>query len=285
MKKNIHRVLLTMLLIGIIFTGCTTEPEALDPNEAQAQILDKMGAQQHYSFNGKVSVTIGEETVADIVKFNGFINNKDRMNLELSIASIEGTPEEKMQLLQLPDKTMIKYADEDWEEVSEEEQGLFTEFNNISPEYILAQINHSSISSEAIEGKENIEGIMIKLNEEDLLTEIEEQLKANLTAGFTEEDLREMKEELGLSDEEIADMRQELETQLAATNEQIEEMLNSMSLDATYEVYYDPSTFLIQELLLNTVSTYQLDGESMQESVTVNIQFSGYGEEKELPVT
>jgi len=286
MMKLKRNQLLLPFIIMIIFAGCTATPQAETDHSAQIQsdILEKMADQKHYSFQGTTSITLSEKEMEDLVQFNGFINNKDNMYMDLSIASIEGMPEEKMQFVQLPNKMMVRYAEEDdWEEIDKQQQTLFSELKNWNPEYFLSMMQSNSVHTEEIKENDN-HGLFIQLNQEAVREQIADQVRSTLNGGLTEEDIQEMKENLGLTNEEIAEMQGELEEQLQATEDQIEEMLRTMQVEAHYTVFYDPSTLLIKQIEQNIRTNYQMEGEEIKETMMIHMQFSDYGKERSLPL-
>lgn len=286
MMKLKRNQLLLPFIIMIIFAGCTATPQAEADHSAQIQsdILEKMADQKHYSFQGTTSITLSEKEMEDLVQFNGFINNKDNMYMDLSIASIEGMAEEKMQFVQLPNKMMVRYAEEDeWEEIDKQQQTLFSELKNWNPEYFLSMMQSNTVHTEEI--KENDKhGLFIQLNQEAVREQIADQVRSTLNGGLTEKDIQEMKENLGLTNEEIAEMQGELEEQMQATEDQIEEMLRTMQVEAHYTVFYDPSTLLIKQIEQNIRTNYQMEGEEIKETMMIHMQFSDYGKERSLPL-
>ena len=286
MMKLKRNQLLLPFIIMIIFAGCTATPQAEADHSAQIQsdILEKMADQKHYSFQGTTSITLSEKEMEDFVQFNGFINNKDNMYMDLSIASIEGMAEEKMQFVQLPNKMMVRYAEEDeWEEIDKQQQTLFSELKNWNPEYFLSMMQSNTVHTEEI--KENDKhGLFIQLNQEAVREQIADQLRSTLNGGLTEKDIQEMKENLGLTNEEIAEMQGELEEQMQATEDQIEEMLRTMQVEAHYTVFYDPSTLLIKQIEQNIRTNYQMEGEEIKKKMMIHMQLSDYGKERSLPL-
>ncbi|HDT11776.1 MAG TPA: hypothetical protein ENN58_03465 [bacterium] len=285
MKLKRNQLLLPFIIM-IIFAGCTATPQAEADHSAQIQsdILEKMADQKHYSFQGTTSITLSEKEMEDFVQFNGFINNKDNMYMDLSIASIEGMAEEKMQFVQLPNKMMVRYAEEDeWEEIDKQQQTLFSELKNWNPEYFLSMMQSNTVHTEEI--KENDKhGLFIQLNQEAVREQIADQLRSTLNGGLTEKDIQEMKENLGLTNEEIAEMQGELEEQMQATEDQIEEMLRTMQVEAHYTVFYDPSTLLIKQIEQNIRTNYQMEGEEIKKKMMIHMQLSDYGKERSLPL-
>ncbi len=284
--KIIKKLFLLMTLV-VLTVGCTVSPQTNEENinTVQSTILEKMANQKHYTFQGKTSVTLSEKMMEDVVQFNGFIHNKDNMYMDLSIASIEGMPEEKMQFIQYPDKMMVKYSKgEEWEQIGTQDQTLFYELKNWNPEFFLTMIAKNSIHTERLDKKESSEGLLIQLNQKSMKELIVNQLRNVLNGGLSEEEMKEMKENLGLTDEEITQMREELDKQLQATEEQIDEMVNTMDVEASFTVYYDPANMLIQQIVQHINTNYQLQGEEFQEMMIVDIQFSNYGEERTLPI-
>lgn len=287
MLRTIKQMMI-FLVVLIFFVGCNVSPDktAEDPMEVQRKILENMTDQKNYSFQGKTSIKLSQDDVQEVVQFNGYINNKENMYIDLDIAGMEGIPEEKMQIVQFPQKMMVKYTDEnEWQEVELNEQELFSEIKMMNPEYYLSLMGKNTSQTEWTDEKEGMKGLLIKLDEEAVREQIETQLSASLDGGLTEEDIQEMKETLGMSDQEIAEMQQELENQMNETRQQIEEMMNTMTIEAYYKIFYDPANLLIQNVEQNIKTDYQLEGEKVQETVMVNIQLTNYGKEKSLPVS
>ena len=283
---KLSKRILSIFLSILTLTACNAEKETGESPEVQTKILDSMAKQDHYSFNGTTKLTMDETKVEDAVNFNGFIHEKENFFLKLNIAPLEGMPEEKMEILQTPDEIMLKYGEADWERVDEESLAMFSEFRNWNPEFMLSRIRDLSTSTKSIEGKEGNKGLLIQIDSEEIKKQIENTMKSTLNDGtLTEEDIKDMKENFGMTDEEIAQMQEELQVQLVETEKQINEMIKTMEVEAFYEVYYDPSSFLVNEILQNTKTSYKLEGQDVNEDMTINIEFSDYGKEQTLPTT
>lgn len=271
------------LLFFLFISGCNADDEA---GSNINQILDAMSEQTEYGFSGSTSVTMSEIEYQDVVQFNGLINKKDNLYLDLTIASIEGMPEEKMEFATIGDKMFVKYSyDEKWSEVAEDEFGIYLELNNWNPEKMLQVIKDSKVSAEPVDDQNGgREGILVKVDSATIKKDIENQLNMQLQdSTLTEEEKNELKESMGLTDEEIVEYEQELQQQLAESKVQIEEIIRTMEVESVYELYYDSNNLLLNEIRQKTITSYQLMGENVEEVTVVDMKFNDYGKENEMP--
>lgn len=284
MGRKQSQIYLILSFILLLLVGCNAN-QASDPNQIQKSILDKMSAENNYSFTGQTSLKISKRNIDDVIKFNGFINEKNNMYVNLNIAGIEGMPEEEMKVVSSPEKTMVKYSEEgEWREITKEEESIFTEFKNLGPEYAFNVIGQNTISNEKIEDKDNLKGLLVTIDPDKMKQVVAEQMRLSLEGGtLTDQDIQDMKEKMGLTDQEIADMKDELQKQMEQSKQQIEEMISTMTVKSSYNIYYDPSSFLVKEMVQNTTSNFTMEGEPVTESVIVNLSLTDYGTKKSLP--
>ena len=285
MRKNIRIKITLILIISLVFlTNCNVgkKDEITEPDEIKNKLLNVMLEQGNYSFSGKSSMGFDEENIEDVVQFNGFINNKEAMYLKLNITALEGIPEESIEVVQLPEKMMVKYPNEtDWAE--ENELDLFLgEIGNINPEKILSDIQNISIETAIIDEKEGKKGLSVKIDPEVTKEKIKEQIRSSFAemGNLTEEEIQEMRDS-GLTDEEIADIQEEMQGQVQG----IEDMLGTLEVDTNFQIYYDPDDYLINEIAQSITTNYEMQGIKINEKTITSYQFSEYGKKKELPAT
>lgn len=282
--KKFFRITAFSLMLLTLF-GCNVQDEVNNPISVKDQILTNSTQQQYYSFEGTTSIDLVENDLEDVIRFNGFISENNNVYLDLSIASIEGMPEEKMEVIKLADKLKVKFSEEDvWQEVSENEYGLFSEFTSWNPEHIFELLKENADNVTNVKDENGRSGLLVNVNSDTIRKRIEEQLKAQLKeGGLTDKEKEEMKVILGLTDEEITEMEKELDKQIAETKLQIDEILSTMKVDAVYKVYYDPQNLLINEIYQNTKTVYTLEGERIEERTIINIKIFDYGKKHNIP--
>lgn len=276
-----------IFLILFLFTiGCNNGEEVNNANEIKNEIIQAMEQQKNYSFEGSTSLNITQNNMEDVIKFSGFISEKNNMYLDLNIASIQGMPEEKMEVINSANKMKVKYEDtEQWQTVSEEEYAIFNEFQSWNPEYILSEIG-KAIDSETIQKTNETQGIKVYLDSKVVKEQLEEQMRMQLGgAGFTDEEIQQMKEDYGLTDEEIAELSDDLNKQMQDTEQQINQMMETITVEAYYEVYYDSDSLLIEEIVQVTNTKYQVGEENIEENMVLKMNFSDYGKENQLPAS
>lgn len=282
---KIYRIFIFLILI--LFTiGCNNGEEVNNADEIKNEIIQAMEQQKNYSFEGSTSLNITQNNMEDVIKFSGFINEKNNMYLDLNIASIQGMPEEKMEVINSANKMKVKYEDtEQWQTVSQEEYAIFNEFQSWNPEYILSEIG-KAIDSETIQKKNETQGIKVYLDSNIVKEQLEEQMRMQLGgAGFTDEEIQQMKEDYGLTDEEIAELSDDLNKQMQDTEQQINQMMETITVEAYYEVYYDSDSLLIEEIVQVTNTKYQVGEENIEENMVLKMNFSDYGKENQLPAS
>jgi len=285
-RKSAFRIFVSMVVIfAVLFSGCNQQPQ-VDADEAKEQLINKMQEQTNYSISGKTALRMNEEKeFTDIVEFTGFITQKENMFLDLNVVGFAGIPGEKIELAKISDKMKVRETeDAGWQEVSQVDLPMYNEFNTWNPEYIIKQITKIGGNAENIPSKNKLQGIKIPLDEAEVKKLLEQQLNSSI-GGISEEEKNRMQEEMGLNDEDFQEFILSIEESSAEMKKMIAEMSETMRIEAFYELYYDPDSFLIAEITQKTSLTYQVDGESVSEDTLVSIGISDYGNEKKMPIS
>ncbi len=290
MQKNRKIIVFSQILIMSVLLasfGCSSNQVRItSPEEIHKRILNNMVVQKNYAFNGNLSVHLKENNIQDVVNFSGYINNKNRVYMKLNISSIENLPEEKMEVIKLPNTIKVKYnTKQKWEVISQNDLQLFHEFNNWNPEYNLKLIKDYASNIDKIKSKNGLEGLLIKIDANKMKAIIEEQMHGIKSGGLTEKDLKDMKTKLELTDVEIRSMQKDLEDQMKITKQQTDEIIRSMDINTSYKIYYRPTDYLIKEMVQITKTDYTLMGENISEATNLTIRFSDYGKVNNIPTS
>jgi hypothetical protein len=281
--------LLTSFLVLLVGCGPHTSQVQSAQNDF-AKIRDNFLSQQGFSFQGNTRLLTGTTSNQNLVNFSGKVNGKDTL-LDVKISMPE---ERRAKSVSLLSKNQKLYANVDgqtgWHAVDANNQPIKQEFTNWDPKFGFQQMDKMAAKIVPLSqdtGKKDIKAIKVVLDSAKLKSWLAEQMKKQSASvhvhskGNAHQPYRaKIPFAFTLSDGQLSPAGG---ASIKRVETDIKDVISSMELEAVYTVYYNQTSMLPTNMVMNIRSRYIHNSQRINEYSEVQTYLMNYGRQYTLP--
>lgn len=284
--KRIFRMI-SMLVFAGLLAGCGPQQQTRQTAENDFPLIrDRFLAQDGYSFYGRTKLLTNHETNGNYVNFSGQKQNRD-MFMQVKLSNPERNRADTMSLLSKDDKMYAQMdGDQGWRQVGDGEEAIMQEFRNWNPEFSFSQMDQ--MRTRIVPGPDNnpndsIKVMRVHLDPIKLKAWLGEQMKKQVNGTNQTARAPKLKVAMKLSDGEWNKMAQGAHIQSDASRRNIDEIIRTMEIDASYTINYDQRSLLPTYTMMSIRSAYNMNGSRIRENSQIETHIQSYGQSYEMP--
>lgn len=270
---SLFGVLLSLLLAP----ACAWTGPGSNADDLLIQTVSGLSGTDHFTFEGTTQVSVSGLPLQEVASFEGTVTGHNR----LSMTFRQDPGPDSIGAKRAPSAGQAVVFDRSRNEwivtsaASESEANLLLLWN---PLYKLEQLNKMSkrTESEQDASERRLTLLTVTPDPSDVTSAAKEQLMRQAGLLDPARKLAEMKQELGLSDQEASRMKGDLERSVQEAKRQLDEAVGSLSASAVYKIWVDRITRLPQKMQVVTDMRYTSAGQPKQETIRVDYRFSGF---------
>lgn len=295
--KQIRRSMVFALILSLLIsmTGCNADDNKADASVKYSAIRDQFLAQNAYSFYGRTKLVTGSTANSNLVNYSGVVQGKD-VYLDLRLSNPAQKSATTMSLLSRgSDLFMRSNGSNGWFPVAGQDFSIRQEFENWNPIMNVSQMDQMKAKVLPLRdrnGDDDKGAIRVLLDSNKLKAWLREQLRNQQSAqthgmqsmGMQTQSMHTPKLKMLLSLTESPGRLGTATIQSAnQPNDELDNMIDNMELEAEYTIYYDQKNLLPTQLTMAIRSQYIYQNQNIVEHSEIETYIRDYGTKAQLP--
>lgn len=286
--KQVHYYGLLLMSFSLILLAVGCQPKVVSPEEALSQSLNQIQKEAPLQYTGYTSSEVNGVDMERMVEFQGVVKDPQHVYMEITFQPQTEFPESHV--LYGGAKDLLVKRDNQWQPVQQTEEYLKQQFMHWDPVTNIDEIlgMDKTVSFPARAAASDPNHLVVEITPADMKGVITKDLKEQFEASLAERpDVEQLRESLKLSDEEYAEMKQQLEDSVARSRADLDQLISTLQVNAKYTLVSDTETLQPLKLTMDVASSYETAEGPVDERTQVIYEFKNYGQEApvELPAS
>lgn len=269
---------LVILTVALTVQGCTQAPKSAE--DVYRLSLSAISGEDNFAYKGKTSAQVNGAEMQDMAVFDGYVHQHDQVLMNLALSNIPNESPQVWTVYSKEKKLFLKKGAKAWTPLPATDTKISSQFNNWNPVMNLAQLSKlkKTIAFAKSEQPADKSIIEMKINPDSMKQMISDELRTQFKTSTDPAYLEKLRTTLKLSDAEFAKMKQQVEASIKQSQQTLNQMLQTLKVEAVYTLISDKQTRLPLTLQMKVNSRYISQGTPIHEQTVVQYQFSRFGE-------
>jgi hypothetical protein len=256
-----------IIFLAMLSTACALLNDQGDPETMLNYALSGLSGRDNFAFEGHAQVN-SAGYLQKAFDFEGFVVNHNKMIIKSNHPS-----------------TLYVKNNNRWV-TAEKEAGNSSSFIQmwnplVKLDQIKAMDKTVDIDADASSGKVAV--LTVHADKDHLQKIMKEELRRELEQVSVEDIVNPVASSGHLTEKDIVNMRVEMKRTLAGANTRLQQMLDTLSVQAEYILWVDRTSNLPLKMSVNSVLNYKVAGKDRQETIKANYVFKDYDKQFDIP--